>query len=177
MANITVYVAKLDRNVEIDFQSLPLASQEYIIHYGLTQSLNDKLAGFKATEMDDSAKRAEAESKLEERLDDLKAGRAPKGSGGGKRADVFEATLRELVADIGRKDGLPMKDLRAAMSANGHGAGLTIVLEERAKRLKKKLTAEQFQEKWTQAAENLARKARELIRLREKAADDDDIGI
>ena len=39
-----INIAKADTTIEIDFDSLPEVSKDYIINYGLTQALNDAVA-------------------------------------------------------------------------------------------------------------------------------------
>jgi len=39
-----INIAKADTTIEIDFESLPEVSKDYVINYGLTQALNDAVA-------------------------------------------------------------------------------------------------------------------------------------
>lgn len=65
MTPITITIAKLGRDTTIDWEALPQASKDYIIAYGLKQTLNDSIA---------SVSGAEAEGLLAKRVDKLLAG-------------------------------------------------------------------------------------------------------
>lgn len=61
-----VSIRKLNKSVEVDFATLPDESQQYIIAYGLKQTLNDAIASAEST--------AEGEGLLAKRLDALRDG-------------------------------------------------------------------------------------------------------
>lgn len=55
-----IRIAKMDKEVELDFEALPDAAKSYIIAYGLKQSLNDSIASAKT--------KAEMEALLDKRI-------------------------------------------------------------------------------------------------------------
>lgn len=97
-----ITVAKAGQTYKVDFDKLPEASREYIIRYGLRQSLNDSVAGAEA-KSDEAFKRAEA------RYQAILAGTIREGSGGGAALSPYERALRQVVVDylksIGTKGG------------------------------------------------------------------------
>ena len=105
---IEVYIKKLNRTLEVDFDSLPKSSQLYIIAYGLKQSLNDSLASAIGT--------AEMEGKLGKRLDAILEGtmgqRAESLSGPtALEREAYQVAKRLIIAKLGR--GLPKDQLEA----------------------------------------------------------------
>lgn len=103
---MNVFIRRLNKAVEVSWDDLPKVSQEYIINYGLTQTLND----CHASAEDD----ADAEAKVKARLDRLIAGNPPEV---GAKSDPVTAAAREIIVNMLRSTG--MKASEARKSASG----------------------------------------------------------
>jgi len=114
MNNITINTRHLGA-VEVDFDALSADVQQYIVAYGLKQSIDDAGA---------SPDKAAAGSR--ERLAALKAGQVPAGRGGGKRLDDVEREVRSMVKDMLTQCG--MKAGEADKTARDAEAGLAVVI-------------------------------------------------
>lgn len=115
----TVKIAKIDLNMDVDWDKFPAHIQKGIVEYGLRQLLNDAHAAIALKDGDSEAeaktKRAEIEAAVGKRLDALNAGTYRFGSGGGgKRVSAVEQALREIVEEILRGKGMAAADAKAA---------------------------------------------------------------
>lgn len=119
-----ITVAKAEKTFQVDFDKLPEASREYIIRYGLRQSLNDSVAGAEA-KSDEALKRAQA------RYDGLLDGTIREGSGGGAALSPYERALRQVVVDYLKSIGTKSGD--AAKLARTPRMAFELVLEAKLK--------------------------------------------
>lgn len=110
MVAIIISKAGESKAVEVDFEGLPKASQDYIVAYGLKQALNDCHASEKA--FDTSLALAM------KRLDALKAGNPPTSRmGSGK--DAMTRELESIAAAQLRSVGIKAGEARAAVDTHG----------------------------------------------------------
>lgn len=98
--HLTVYCAKTDLNYTLDLQETKPAGILYLLNYGATQSVSDKVAGFTVeTLKKDAAEMALAKAACESRVLDITKGAVSHGGGGPKLDPVFKLT-RDRVAKI-----------------------------------------------------------------------------
>ena len=93
---LNIFIKKLDKTLEIDFDTLPEATKSYVINYGLKQTLNDSIAG---------ATKAEAEGLLAARLDALLAGTCGQRAVGGGIGEL-ERIAKSIVKKLFKSKGL-----------------------------------------------------------------------
>ena len=113
-----ITIHKIDKTIDVDFDNLPTNVQDYIISYGLTQSLNDAVAGIakpgeRASIHERNVFTDDVIDKVNKRLEAFNAGRVPSG-GGGKRLSPVEVEFRKLV------EGLFIKALGSKKAALEH---------------------------------------------------------
>lgn len=100
----TVQIAKTQQTLNIDFATLPEASQKYIIQYGLKQCLNDSHSAFKDVE--------EAKGQVEAKLEALQNGTVTlRATSTARIVDPVEKEVNEMLityvvnqAKVKRKD-------------------------------------------------------------------------
>lgn len=94
-----IYIAKADQELEIDVESLPANTLDYIVRYGLTQSLSDAAASIKG---DSANVVAETMALVNKRLDKLLANNPPAlgtriGGGDPVKTKAIELALAHVV--------------------------------------------------------------------------------
>lgn len=98
MAGISIKIAKADRNVEVDWDSLPDQVKLYVVEQGLSKLLNAATTKIKKDEADAKDK---AFALAEKKLDNLKAGQVKTRSAkSGKVAGAVMAEARRLAKAI-----------------------------------------------------------------------------
>jgi hypothetical protein len=86
---LKIPLAKARTSLEVDFDALPPAAQEYVIRYGLTQVLNDAHSTVNAASHPDPEARAEAAlAAAREKLEALHRGQTRKPRSDRKRPEV-----------------------------------------------------------------------------------------
>lgn len=133
-----VYVPKLKKSVEVDFDSFTQGVQSAVIEYGLKQKLNDCISGEKDPE--------KMESTVAAMIDQLASG-VWAASGGGRPADeLTKETLATLVRAY-RKAGVKAGDARDHAAAireaveSGSADDATLVAWDKAQKAAKKVLA------------------------------------
>jgi len=71
-----IYIAKIDDHITVDVEGLPAVSLEYIIRYGLTQSLSDAAASVSNEDIVSEGP-GKAKGLINKRLDKIVAGEPP----------------------------------------------------------------------------------------------------
>jgi len=103
-----IYIAKIDDEIDVDVEALPAVSLEYIIRYGLTQSLSDAAA---SVSNEDIASEGPGKAKglINKRLDKIVAGEPPAlvGRVGGNpvRSRAIEIALAQVIKPRWSKAG------------------------------------------------------------------------
>lgn len=119
-----IFIAKCDTSISVAWEKLSPAVQQYVISYGLTQTLNDANANVSTSKEVDGKRvalegaeldvaRREAMGLTQKRLDNLLAGKVPAG-GGGKRLDFVEQAKRAWFSTQFRQAGLKAVDADVA---------------------------------------------------------------
>lgn len=90
-----IYIAKADQYVNVDVDTLPAATLEYVVKYGLTQSLSDAAASIKGDSTDAAANTMALVNK---RLAKLLNGEPP--AIGQRTSDPIKADAIDLAIDM-----------------------------------------------------------------------------
>ena len=92
-----ITVVKADKTLTVDWSKVAEAGKEYVIRYGLKQSLNDSCAS--------AEDEADAVKKSADRLAAILAGTVREGGGGGAALSPMETATRAIVVDYLRSIG------------------------------------------------------------------------
>ena len=122
-----IAVVKADTTLTIEWSKLAEAGQEYVINYGLKQSLNDSCASAKDE--------AEAVKMSAARLANIVAGTVREGGGGGAALSPMESATRSIVVDYLR--GIGTKKAEAVKMARTPKPAFMLVLEAKLKKAEK----------------------------------------
>ena len=101
MSTITVRVAKLGTDHDFNVEALPATSLQYVMAYGLTQSINDAAASIVRKNFDsDEAFREAVAEKTNKRIDQLLVGNVPGARApSDPNAAKARAIAKEMAAD------------------------------------------------------------------------------
>lgn len=127
---LNIKIGKIGESVTVDTAKLPQASIDYLIEYGLKQSLNDVHASLKIGEVDkDQTVIDEAHilGVVQDRLDKILAGTPPSAGMGGGRLTELEKELRTLVVDLLVKAGNKKAEAVKIVGANPKAAFIDLV--------------------------------------------------
>lgn len=111
---VEIKVAKLNNIATFDVESLPPASLQYVITYGLTQAIGDAHASIARKNFEtDAAFLAAVTEKVEKRMEQIRTGNVP-----GSRApsDPNAAKVRKLVKEVGEVSDEEMALMVAAVN-------------------------------------------------------------
>ena len=103
---MNIFIKKADQSINVDFDTLSKNVQDYIINYGLKQTLNDVHSQLSSENPDDVMKAVNG------RLQQFMAGNVPAGGGGGSRVDALTTELRIIVSDLLRQCGYKTADAK-----------------------------------------------------------------
>lgn len=115
-----IVIRKANVELDVDFNKLPQASQDYIIAYGLTQCLNDAHASIDASDTD------AVTVKVSDRLQRLIDGNPPSM---GSRADELTAEARVILTNLLRATNMKAIDAKAA--AKDIEEGIKLLLDRK----------------------------------------------
>lgn len=95
---INVKLSKVDDTLPIEFESLPPATVQYVVAYGLTQILNDAHASVTKVTHPDAQDRVDAAwAKINKRLMQLESGEVP----GTRSVESDAAKFRRMAEKLG----------------------------------------------------------------------------
>ena len=107
MPKLKIQVNKANKSYEFDFAKLPAASREYIIGYGMKQTMNDVCAMPNLT-------RAKYIELADKRAKALRAGEPPKSGGGVKVAPTVREFAKRVKAQL--EKGIEMNASQIAIA-------------------------------------------------------------
>lgn len=106
-----IFINKIAESFQIDFAELPNNSQQYIIGYGMKQSLNDATASIKDSDFKSKDEFISAvKLAVTSRIDKLLAG-TPPAVGNGGVANPVDKRAYEILSAVVRKQGIKKADL------------------------------------------------------------------
>lgn len=112
MSNIyTIRIAKTNQTLEIDFKTLPEATKQYVIQYGLKQCLNDAHSAFKDV--------AEAKGQVEAKLEALQNGSVTLRATAERVDPIVKEVNEKLINLVVQSAKIRRKDLLASLKVKG----------------------------------------------------------